>query len=197
MSIKTKSEQFVNFLHSGSPSAIATNVVIVLVALSGVVVIAGIAPGIFAIAKQFKGGKRHSPKQMEGAYYNLKKSGCIETKKQKDGKTKLVLTKKGRIRAEKIIINQIIISKPKKWDRAWFIVMFDIPTKFSKGRDALRFHLKRLGFYQLQKSVWIFPYKCENEIITIADFFRVKKYVAIAEINNISCEKRVKKYFDL
>jgi len=42
----------------------------------------------------------------------------------------------------------------------------------------LRFHLKNLNFFQFQKSAWICPYPCEDEIIFIADFFGVGKYVA-------------------
>ena len=56
-------------------------------------------------------------------------------------------------------------------DGEWRIVIFDIPEKFKKAREALRMKLKELGFLELQKSVFIFPYECEDEINFIVEVF--------------------------
>ena len=75
--------------------------------------------------------------------------------------------------------------------------MFDIPMRFTKGREALRYHLKDLGFYQFQKSAWVYPYPCEDEIIFIADFYKVGKYVEILTVDKALREEKIKKYFKL
>jgi len=75
--------------------------------------------------------------------------------------------------------------------------MFDIPMRFTKGREALRFHLKKLGFLQFQKSAWIYPYPCEDEIIFIADFFKVGKYVDVLTVENILRDDKLKKHYNL
>ena len=89
------------------------------------------------------------------------------------------------------------IKKPKKWNGKWRLVIFDIPMRFTKGREALRYHLKELNFFQFQKSAWIYPYQCEDEIIFIADFFGVGKYVETLTIENILRDEKLKKHFHL
>ena len=43
--------------------------------------------------------------------------------------------------------------KPNKWDGKWRLVMFDIPMRFTKGREALRFHLKDLDFFHFKNPL--------------------------------------------
>lgn len=49
--------------------------------------------------------------------------------------------------------------------------MFDVAHVHRMKREALRGLLKRLEFYQLQKSVWIYPYHCKDEIDLLRSFF--------------------------
>jgi len=63
------------------------------------------------------------------------------------------------------------IKKPKHWDHKWWIVIFDIAHTNRIKREALRGLLKRLDFYQLQKSVWVCPYDCRDEVEVLKDFF--------------------------
>src|SRR3989344_4593151 len=56
------------------------------------------------------------------------------------------------------------IKKPARWDKLWRLVIFDIPEEERTGRMALAAKLKELGFYPLQKSVFIHPYECKDEI---------------------------------
>lgn len=44
---------------------------------------------------------------------------------------------------------------PKKWDGNWTLVLFDIPEQHRSYRDYLRKFLKKLGFVQWQRSVWV------------------------------------------
>src|SRR3989344_7513510 len=89
------------------------------------------------------------------AINSLYKNKLIDIKNNKDGSTKMTLLNEGRKRILNYKIDEITIKKPKKWDGKWRLVLFDIPKEKKKLREALRFHLKRLGFYQYQKSVFL------------------------------------------
>lgn len=85
--------------------------------------------------------------------------------------------------------------KRGEWDGKWRLVVFDIPERIKKARDALRGKLRELGFYELQKSVWVFPYGCKNEIDFIIEFFNLKKYVRFCILESIDNELHLKKIF--
>jgi len=87
--------------------------------------------------------------------------------------------------------------KRENWDGKWRIVVFDIPEKIKRGRDALREKLKELGFYELQKSVFVFPYKCQNEIEFVIEFFNLRKYVRFGTLDSIDNNLHLKKIFKL
>jgi DNA-binding transcriptional regulator PaaX len=76
-------------------------------------------------------------------------------------------------------------------------VVFDIPEKLKRGRDALREKLKELGFYELQKSVFVFPYECRDEIEFIIEIFELRKYVRFGVLEEIDNELHLKKIFEL
>ena len=60
--------------------------------------------------------------------------------------------------------------------------MFDIPEFKKSARETLRKRLKKLGFFQFQKSVWIYPYPCEQEIDFISEVFMVAPYINLLTI---------------
>ncbi len=84
-------------------------------------------------------------------------------------------TKKGKKRLNSKF--NICFERPKKWDRNWYIVIFDIPENKRYARDLLRSKLKSLGFGMLQKSVWISPYKFLGDVEKIVKSFKLELYV--------------------
>ncbi|HET7673024.1 MAG TPA: hypothetical protein VFK11_00735 [Candidatus Saccharimonadales bacterium] len=109
----------------------------------------------------------------------------------------LQLTEKGRERALKVEIEDVFMTRPDKWDGKWRIVLYDVPEKYKKGRDALTRKLKYFSFYQLQKSVWVFPFECRKEIETITATYEIDKYVTYLETNYIDKQEILKEKFDL
>lgn len=114
---------------------------------------------------------------------------------KKEHNNKYVLTSKGEKKLQDILIDEVIIKAPKKWDGKWRLVMYDLPIRFKKARDAFRWKLRDLGFFQFQKSAWIYPYPCEGEILFVADFFGVRKYIEILEVEKILDDKKLKAHF--
>ena len=77
------------------------------------------------------------------------------------------------------------------------MVAFDIPQKYKKGRDALRRKLKKIGFCDLQKSIFVTPFDCEKEIRLLVEFFELDKYVRFGILEHIDNEKYFKSFFKL
>jgi len=107
-----------------------------------------------------------------------------------------VLSDKGKLKALTYHFNKIKMAQ-KTWDKKWRVVFFDIPEKFRWGRDAIRRKLKELGFYELQKSVFVFPYECEDEIDFIIEFYGTRKYIRYGVFNYIDNDLELKRHFDL
>jgi DNA-binding transcriptional regulator PaaX len=107
------------------------------------------------------------------------------------------LTQKGEAKLQKIIIDDITIKNPKSWDGKWHLVMYDLPIRFKKARHAFRWKLKDLGFFQLQKSAWVYPYPCESELLFVADFFGVRKHIEILKINRMLNDEKPRIHFGL
>ncbi|MBI4156072.1 MAG: CRISPR-associated endonuclease Cas2 [Candidatus Zambryskibacteria bacterium] len=127
---------------------------------------------------------------------NLYHSKLIQQKDNKDGTVTFTLSKEGKKVALIYDMEKMIILKTK-WDKKWRIVMFDIPERLKKVRDTLRYQLKRLGFIELQRSVFVLPFECENEIEYIIEFYDIKKHVRFVEAYRIDNALELKYKFHL
>src|SRR3989339_262823 len=73
----------------------------------------------------------------------------------------------------------------------------DGPEKHKRARDALSRSLKRMGFAQLQKSVFVHPFECSKETMFVAEFFNVRQYIRHVLADHIDNESTLKKKFHL
>ncbi len=128
------------------------------------------------------------------AIYNLNRRKFIKTKKIKN-KTYLKLTSKGKKKLIKILLNKV--NKNKKWNGKWYVLIFDIPEKKRHYRIHLINTLKNIGFYQLQKSVWIFPFDVLNYLYELMPGFREGDWFEYIEVSKISSSSKLKKHFNL
>ncbi len=131
------------------------------------------------------------------SFYYLKKAGLIEV--EQDGHDIHVhLTKEGEWRTGKFEFNELEVVKPKKWDRKWRVVIFDIPHEHRLKRDVFRRKLKELGFYSLQKSVWVHPYECSKEIKFLREFLDLSESdIRTVLAERIEGELELKKSYSL
>jgi hypothetical protein len=140
--------------------------------------------------------KFRNSKEAAQTFSGLRRYKFVRHIKEK-GDNYYALTKKGEKRLLNIVIDDIELKSKKHWDGKWHLVMYDLPVRFKRARDAFRWKLKDLGFYQFQKSVWIYPYSCEEEILFVADFFGVRKHIEILEVNKILDDRKLKAHFGL
>lgn len=139
--------------------------------VGGMVAVAATSPYFVQnVIKGHKKWQKYPKRKVSDTFYRLRKQGFIEIQTV-NRQIYISLTKEGRKRAGIFQIDKLKLTKPKRWDRKWRLLMFDVPQKRKIYREALRGKLKELGFLPLQKSVWIYPFECRAEMELLQDFF--------------------------
>ena len=140
--------------------------------------------------------KRIDERKLREEIKKLYQTQLVEMKENPDKSYTLILTEKGKLKALTYHFQAMKIKK-KNWDGKWRLIVFDIPEKMRRARDALREKLKELGFYELQKSVFVFPYECKDEIEFIVEFFNLRQYVRYGVLESIDNNLHLRKIFKL
>lgn len=115
-----------------------------------------------------------------------------------DGDQTIVrITDKGRVRALRYKLSEMQVKNPKVWDKKWRIVIFDIPEKHKRTREIFRENLKMMGFYMLQRSVWVHPYPCFDEIEFLRQIYKVGINVTYIVAEKIEATDDLTTHFQL
>lgn len=147
------------------------------------------------LMKKIRKYDKNKQRRFGDAFYQLKKQGLIKIK-WSNHQAYISLTEEGKKKANWMQIDALKIKKPKRWDKKWRIVIFDIPQFRNFYREIFRGKLKQLEFYQIQKSVWISPYKCEDEINLLKDFLGMSdNEIRLIVAENIGEDKWLKRIF--
>ena len=134
-----------------------------------------------------------SKRDLNRAVKRLEKRGYIALTKTPKGYVVRLLAK-GKLGYKKIRLHNLRLSTGK-WDGKWRLFIFDIPEKFRDERDYLREKLKTLGLYNIQRSVFVYPYDCRRELAFIANYYKIEEYTTYAEADYIDIDKELKRYF--
>lgn len=175
---------------------------ILLMIAAGIAIPAAlIMPGFPLALKPFLGqvmersGMRKS-RSLLVSLSRLKKRGLVSIG-ERNGQQVLTLTERGKKRVLEYEIDRIVIKRPRKWDGLWRMVLFDIPEKRKRGREALRTKLKQLGFYPIQKSCFVYPFECRKEIAFISELFEVSPYIFYIVVKEMEGTKDLLRFFNL
>lgn len=172
--------------------------ILIGIGLLGLITITGaMAPNIFSALGKKGFTKRKYDKKFSRAIHYLKERKLMIIKENPDGSMKVEVSKNGKKKILEYDLENLKINPMRKWDGKWRFVMFDIPNKFKNRSNVLRKKLKELGLYQLQKSVWIYPYPLENEIEFIAKIFEVRPFIKLGEITEVDDEFKLKRKYKL
>ena len=172
-----------------------------LAAGSALVAMPALAPVAIFVNMLMSKKQKCSEAQLKNSFYHFRKKGWIAVDTTR-GQSTLSLTKEGVRHARfygagKVLSNNLHDEKIE-WDKKWRIVFFDLATHKNKERNAIRFMLRRCGFVFLQKSVWIYPYDCANEIIFLRSFFRLtEEEFRMVISDDIGESKQLRKHFKL
>ena len=107
----------------------------------------------------------------------LSSKGYLSTSKN----SRLHLTKKGKTWLSFADVSHIMF-RNKRMDRYQRLIIFDIPEERRDARNILRRKLKEFECKLLQKSVYLTPYICEQEINEIARILNIESYVHLLKV---------------
>ena len=172
------------------------NVAIVTIGLAGVIAVAAVAPNMFQLLGR-SGALARLKYHSKTVLGRLKQKGDIEFE-ERDGKRYVWLTKRGEERfaleQQKMTLDE---ARPRKWDRRYRLVMFDVPEKRKKTRERLRYEMQDVGFLRIQDSAWVYPYDCEEFIAILKADLHIGKDVLYAVVEEIENDAVIRTHFRL
>ena len=185
------------FMEGESAEAYIGRAVLAMIGLGGVLMVGAIAPNIFSAFGKYNKNSHYDQKQLHKSVYYLRKRGLVKFVKKSDKVCEIKITRQGRSKLAEFAIEQISLRIDKPWDGKWRAVVFDIPERDRHARNSLRRKLKELGLIRLQQSIFMHPYPIEDEILFIAAFFDVEKYIEILTVENMLDDSDLRKHFGL
>ncbi len=139
--------------------------------------------------------KKFNPHILKRNLKRLKEQKVVEII-QKNGEDVIKLTQKGHTKYIKFKLEKLSL-KSKSWDGKWRIVIYDIARVKKNQVSSFRNILKYINFFQLQKSVYLTPYPCDEEILYLREYFGIGNEVLLIRADKIENEGFYKQYFGL
>jgi CRISPR/Cas system-associated endoribonuclease Cas2 len=163
------------------------------VAAVGILSVAVLAPSVLgAMAKLGLLPAKRQKEIVKRSRDKLIKRGLLEFK---DGF--LRLTEQGKAELRWIKVRDFKFEKPKKWDKKWRVLIFDIKEDRKLLREKVRRTLVAMGFARLQDSVWIYPYDCEDLITLLKADFKIGKDVLYMIVDELEYDFSMREKFGL
>ena len=168
------------------------------VAAAGMLGVAVLAPNALQVLGQLGlvGQGRHGRNSnLSRSMKRLLENEALKFQATSSGKKYLTITEKGRQQLNILEARDFNLEKPKRWDRKWRVVIFDIGEKQRRIRDQLRITLNKIGFVKLQKSVWVYPYDCEDFMMLLKTNFELGRNLLYLVVDEIEDDQWLKKIF--
>jgi DNA-binding transcriptional regulator PaaX len=170
------------------------------VAVAGVLGVAVLAPNALQVLGQLgliERGQHTRNSNLSRSMRRLLKNQSLKFQNAPNGKKYLTITEEGRRRLNTLEARDFNLKKPKHWDRKWRVIIFDIGEKQRRTRDQLRITLGKIGFVKLQKSVWVYPYDCEDLVMLWKANVELGRNLLYLVVDEIEDDKWLKKLFGL
>lgn len=183
-----------------------TKEIIYLLGMGTLLTAAVVLPGLGVAAGAIYRAKRRADwgeRQKTWKKFNLKllkrnlkrlQEGKIIEIKEENGQEVIKLTQKGQSKYLKFKLRELSL-KGKGWDGKWRLVIYDVSKLKRKEQENFRRMLVQMNFFQLQKSAYLTPYKCREEIEYLREYFNLGAEVFLLEVSKIENEKFFKDYF--
>lgn len=143
-----------------------------------------IIPGNTVLLKSFEEHMDKKSARRTLTYLEYRK--LVDVKMLPDGNIEYRLTSNGLRRYKKARLEDIKIKTPLNWDKKWRMVVYDIPTQRSNQgiRRELIDQLRQNRFRMLQKSIWIHPFECKEQVGIILDLLNLDKYASFFTVED-------------
>ncbi len=165
-------------------------------ALGGFIVACAVVPNLPQVLKLFGVSSSRDSFRFMRTVKNLQKQKMVSVYR-KGGQDVIEITVAGKRKVLSYNLDEMQLKKTKKWNGMWHIVMFDIPEFKKNARGALSRKVREFGLYPLQKSVFVSPYSCKDEIDFIGEFFGVRKHIVYIIAHEIEGAKKMERYFEV
>lgn len=169
--------------------------IIGMVGFVGVALVAGNAVQLLKYTPIMKRSKLKTFEINQGIKRLLAR-GLIEIKEDKNYKY-LSITNKGNNLLLRYQLEGLVKEKPKKWDKKYRVIVFDISEQRRKTRDNLRNILRSFGFICLQGSVWVYPYDCQEIIDLLKQYLDLNNEALYMTVDSIENDRWLRENFKL
>ena len=141
--------------------------------------------------------KNINARSLNNSIHDLYRSKLITMKEKADRTLTITLNESGKISAITRHLSKVEIPRMEKWDKKWRLLLFDVPQSMKKSRDAFRFHIKRMGFIEFQKSVFICPWECKKDVDFVIEFHGLRRFARYLIADSFDNEIDLKRQFGM
>ncbi len=163
------------------------------VAAVGILGVGLVAPNV--IGAMSKLGIIPNPRRKE--YISSSASKLVKRGLMKFENSYYQLTNKGEKILRRWELSDYKLKKPKRWDKKWRIIIYDILEKKARVRRQVLSLFYQAGFYKLQDSVWLYPYDCEDVIGLLKTDFGIGKELLYIIADEIENDRYLRSHFNL
>ncbi len=105
------------------------------------------------------------------------------------------ITEKGRKKLLKFDLENMELKE--RTDGKWRLIVYDVADLRKEQREIFRSILKKLKCFQLQESVYLTPFVCDDEIEYLRNIFGISTEVKVIKVSGLENEIAYRKYFGL
>ncbi len=173
--------------------------VLMLLAAGAILTTVVLFPGIAAIGPLLKEEqKRRERKEWEK--FNLWRLRQVIKRLEKQKAVEVIddvvkITEKGKKKLLRFNLEKMQLKE--KTDGQWRLIVYDVADLRKEQRELFRLMLKKLKCLQLQESVYLTPFVCDDEIEYLRNIFDIGTEVKVIKVLGLENETVYRKYFGL
>lgn len=175
-----------------------------LVIGGGIAAALAAGPTVFAVLAGagfvFSADEKIVRRKVKSSVQYLRRRKYITLVKNKDG-MRISATRKGEAIIKAHLARRDLlkpIERPARWDGKWRLVLFDIASDERTKRNAFRSMVRRLGAVMVQKSVWVHPFDCSEQIDLLRDAFTFsEKELRLVVADSIGDDRKYRMHFGI
>ena len=122
-------------------------------------------------------------------------SKLVEVKEEK-GIPIIKITHKGKQKLLRYNIDEMALDE-STWDGKWRLIIYDVAKAKRANSEMFRAMLNKLRFLKLQKSVYLTPFKCKEEVEYLKLLFDIGDEVQILKVGDLENEGAYRRYFGI
>lgn len=149
-----------------------------------------------SFSKDKKEWNRYYRSSLEKQTVKLWRKGIVEVKKGKEGYN-VIITDKGKKEILKYDVDNLTIPSQNQWDGKWRMVLFDIESGHEVERKLFRRKIKTMGFFRMQKSVYVYPFPCYKQIQFLREIYSIPHSVKLATVEHLENDEDLRRVFQI